>query len=133
MEGLFSLTYSTVLEQCQYYFCESVPHTSIHPFLRHYLSLIIQPVCTTYLHIQLHDPYDNMATRCPDCCGSHDYRNSSVGQFELDVSDMFPGSRSKWMHAGLDRDSIFCVPLSATGACSARHQHEDTNTRHVQL
>lgn len=80
------------------------------------------------MHIQLHDPDDNMATRCPDCCGWHDYRNSSVGQFELDVSDMFPGSHSKWMHVGLDRDSIFCVPLSATGACSARHQREDTNT-----
>lgn len=108
----------SVLEQCQYYFCV---------FVRTYFNPPLPK------HIQLHDPDDNMATRCPDCCGSHDYRNSSVGQFELDVSDMFPGSHSKWMHVDLDRDSIFCVPLSATGACSARHQHEDTNTRHVQL
>lgn len=87
------------------------------------------------LHIQLHDPCDNMTTWCADCCVWNGYRNDSVYQPELrfsNVSHMFFGSHSvcwPWLTV-----ILFSVLLpSSTDACSARRQQEATDTTHVQL
>lgn len=65
------------------------------------------------LYIQLHHPCENMMTWCTDCWGLHDYSNNSGGQFELSCSVIFFISLAcflaKWMPAGPDSDSHFCV------------------------